>query len=103
MKSGFPSLSPFRSLQQKIGPAPPEFFASGPGEHAFDFSYQRSRLLWRLAPGARAVQKQADNGCVLGPGKHFGHLFEAAGNRHASRQMEYALGQFNEPLEMRPT
>src|SRR6266851_5379813 len=101
MKSGFPRLSPFRFLQQKSGPAPPEFFASSAGEHAFDFPYKRGRLQGRLAPGSRAVQKQADNRCVLGLGKLRGHPFEAAGNCDASRQMEHALGEFDESLEMR--
>src|SRR6266851_2322080 len=101
MKSGFLNLSPSRSLHQKIGPAPPEFFASGTGEHAFDFSNNRRRLQGRLSPGSRAVKKQADNRCVLGPGKLFGHPFETPRNRHAPWQMKHALGQFDESLEMR--
>src|ERR1700733_10967718 len=101
MKYGFPRLSPFQFLHQKIGPAPPEICASCTGEHAFDFSYKCDWFQRRLSPGASAVKKQTYNGCVLGPEKLFGHPFESTGNGHAHGQMKHALGQFDESLEMR--
>ena len=53
------------------------------------------------APGSRAVEQQANRRCIFGLGKFFGHTLEAARRGHAHGQIEHALGQFDQAVQMR--
>ena len=67
----------------------------------FSFPDKRNRFLRRLAPGARAIQKQSDHRCIFRTVKLFGHALEPARRGHANRQVEHAFGQLDEAVEIR--